>query len=149
MLLGHDIAELLLDHVTDHGLGLCAQHVQRIDADFLVGRRLQGQQPHLGAVAVSHDDLMVDGDLLDPLSRNPHIGALILCRHGLTTSQQSIAAQCNQDSHGFFLPSHRQAREATMTALMVCMRFSAWSKAMHAGDSKTDSVTSMPLASCG
>ena len=41
-------------------------------------------------------------------------------------------------------------RVATMTALMVCMRFSAWSKTMEAGDSKTSSVTSrpsMPVAS--
>ena len=29
-----------------------------------------------------------------------------------------------------------------MTALMVCIRFSAWSKTIEAGDSKTSSVTS-------
>ncbi|MCY1466740.1 hypothetical protein D9M71_851600 [compost metagenome] len=32
---------------------------------------------------------------------------------------------------------------------MVCMRFSAWSKAMQYGDSNTSSVTSIPLARCG
>ena len=32
---------------------------------------------------------------------------------------------------------------ATSTALMVCMRFSAWSNTMEAGPSKTLSVTSM------
>ena len=31
---------------------------------------------------------------------------------------------------------------ATMTALMVCIRFSAWSNTMEAADSKTSSVTS-------
>lgn len=33
---------------------------------------------------------------------------------------------------------------ATITALMVCMRFSAWSNTMLAADSKTSSVTSIP-----
>ena len=32
---------------------------------------------------------------------------------------------------------------ATSTALIVCIRFSAWSKTIEAGDSKTSSVTSM------
>ncbi len=33
---------------------------------------------------------------------------------------------------------------ATITALMVCIRFSAWSKTTLAADSNTSSVTSMP-----
>ena len=33
---------------------------------------------------------------------------------------------------------------ATITALMVCMRFSAWSKTIDWGDSNTSSVTSSP-----
>lgn len=41
-------------------------------------------------------------------------------------------------------------RVASMTALMVCMRFSAWSKTIEAADSNTSSVTSravMPVRS--
>jgi hypothetical protein len=41
-------------------------------------------------------------------------------------------------------PVLRYARVATITALMVWRRFSAWSKTMLAGDSKTASVTSSP-----
>ena len=36
------------------------------------------------------------------------------------------------------------ANVATITAFMVCIRFSAWSKTILAGDSKTSSVTSIP-----
>jgi hypothetical protein len=35
-----------------------------------------------------------------------------------------------------------RASVATMRALLVCIRFSAWSKTIEAGDSKTSSVTS-------
>jgi hypothetical protein len=33
---------------------------------------------------------------------------------------------------------------ATMTALMVCILFAAWSKAIEAGELNTSSVTSTP-----
>ena len=36
----------------------------------------------------------------------------------------------------------RSPSVATITALMVCMRFSAWSKTIECSDSKTSSVTS-------
>ena len=39
--------------------------------------------------------------------------------------------------------SHRR-RVATISALIVCSRFSAWSNAMFAGERKTSSVTSRP-----
>src|SRR5690606_24116387 len=45
-------------------------------------------------------------------------------------------------------PADRQARVATSTALIVCMRFSASSKTTEWGDSKTSSVTSSDLSPC-
>jgi hypothetical protein len=67
--------------------------------------------------------------------------------------QQGVAAQCRNDSQGRLLsPARLPARRryqgpvagivAIMSALMVCIRFSAWSNTTEAGDSKTSSVTS-------
>ena len=46
------VAELLLEHVADHPLGLRAQDVERIGVDRCVGRALERQQADLRAVAV-------------------------------------------------------------------------------------------------
>ena len=109
---------------------------------------MQSQQTYLGAITMGYNDLVIDRNLLDVVCGDAHIGTLILRRHGLATPQQRVTTKCNQNPH--ILPQiTRQAREDTRTALMVCMRFSAWSNAMQAGDSNTDSVTSMPLASSG
>ena len=48
-----EVAELLLDHVADHALGLGAQHVERIGLDLVVSGALQGQQTDLRPVAVA------------------------------------------------------------------------------------------------
>ena len=55
---------------------------------------------------------------------------------GLAPLQQRIAAQRDDHLHGC------PPKVATSTALIVCIRFSAWSKTTDAGDSKTSSVTS-------
>ncbi len=54
----------------------------------------------------------------------------------LAPLQQRVPAKRRDDPHG------RDAIVATIRALMVCSLFSAWSKTMEAGDSKTSSVTS-------
>lgn len=109
---------------------------------------MQSQQTYLGAITMGYNDLVIDRNLFDVVCGDAHIGTLILRRHDLATPQQRVTTKCNQNPH--VLPQiTRQAREDTRTALMVCMRFSAWSNAMQAGDSNTDSVTSMPLASSG
>ena len=46
--------------------------------------------------------------------------------------------RCRRPAQRYF------ANVATITAFMVCIRFSAWSKTILAGDSKTSSVTSIP-----
>ena len=53
----------------------------------------------------------------------------------LAAFQQGVAAECGDPHAGSPIV-------ATMAALMVCSRFSAWSNTMEAGDSKTSSVTS-------
>ena len=53
-----------------------------------------------------------------------------------TAFQQGIAAERGDHPHA------GSPIVATMAALMVCSRFSAWSNTMEAGDSKTSSVTS-------
>ena len=55
------VAELLLDHVADHALGLSTQHVKRIGFHLGVGRPLQRQQPDLWSVTVTHDEPVLLG----------------------------------------------------------------------------------------
>ena len=64
-------------------------------------------------------------------------GVLCLCHTAerLAPAQQRIATEGGDDMH--------QPSVATRIALMECMRFSAWSNTIEAGDSKTCSVTSM------
>ncbi len=65
-----------------------------------------------------------------------HVLALVLGSHRLAAAQQRVATQGDDDPH-VALPI-----VATITALMVCMRFSASSQTIDASDSKTSSVTS-------
>ena len=55
--------------------------------------------------------------------------------------QEGIAAQCHHDPHRDRLTS---PSVATITALIVCIRFSAWSKTIDRSDSNTSFVTSIP-----
>src|SRR3954451_19424129 len=64
------------------------------------------------------------------------VGPLILGRERLSALQQRVPAQCDDDAHA------QLPRVATMTALIVCIRFSASSNTIDAGDSNTSSVTS-------
>ena len=52
------VAQLLLDHVADHPLGLGAEDVERVRLDGRVRGALEGQQPDLRAVAVGDDELV-------------------------------------------------------------------------------------------
>ena len=57
------IAQLLLDHVPQHPLGLCPEDVKGILTHFVVRGRLQREQPDLRTVAVGHDEVVLLGDL--------------------------------------------------------------------------------------
>ena len=94
------VAELLLDDVADHRLGLGAEHVERVRRDVVVRRRLQRQQPDLGPVAVRDDDLVAGDDGGDALGGDPDVRPLVLGGHRLTALQQRVAAQGDHDPHG-------------------------------------------------
>src|SRR5690606_10871015 len=136
------------NHVADHAFGLRAEHVQRVGAVRVVGGALQSQQPDLRAVAVGDHQLVAGRHQRDLAAGKPHVLALPGGRAGFAAGQQGGGSQGYDDAHPY-PPFQISPRVATSTALMVCMRFSAWSKVMHAGDSNTSSVTSMPPASCG
>ena len=110
-------------------------------AEVVVGGSLQGQQAHLRAVAVGHDDLVAGCDGGDAFGRGGDVLALVLRGHRLASTQQRVAAEGDHDAH--------QVRAATSTALIVCIRFSACSNEMFAGLSNTSSVTSIPLRRSG
>ena len=73
-------------------------------------------------------ELMGAGDRGQRGRRRPDVFALTFGSHGFSPLEQSISAQGNDCSHGWSvqLPS-----VATMTALIVWSRFSAWSKTIE------------------
>ena len=97
------VAQLLLDHVTDHAFGFSAQHVQRVRADGGVGCGLQGQKADLGAVTVGHDQFVARSDASDLGGGGADVFALIFSGHGLAATQKGVTAQCNDDTHRSFL----------------------------------------------
>ena len=94
------VAKFLFDDVTDHRLGLGAEHVERIRRHRVIRGVLQGQQPDLRAVAVGDDDLVARRHCRDTLGGHPDVGPLILRGHRLPTLQQCVAAQGDDDPHG-------------------------------------------------
>ena len=138
---GQGVLERLEEPVADHALGLGPQDVEGVG----VGERgvlgaLQGQQPDLGAVAVGDDQIVIAGQRGQGVGRGGDVVLLDLGVGGLAPLEQGVAAQGDDDPHV------SSTEVATMAALMVCSRFSAWSKTIEAGDSKTSSVTSRASA---
>ena len=113
-----------------------AEQVEWVRVDLGVGGALQRQEADLWAVAVRDDELVLKRDRGERLARHARVDALVLRRQRLAAPKQRVAAERDDDAHPQ-LPI-----VATMTALIVCMRFSASSKTTEAGDSKTSSVTS-------
>ena len=136
---GQQVAELLLDHVADHALGLGAQDIERIGLVGLVGGTLEREQADLRAIAMADDQLMLGGNRRQRLRRDMDVCALRLRRHRLAALEQRVAAESDDDAHG------QSPSVATRMALIVCMRFSACSNATFASDSKTSLVTSSPF----
>ena len=124
-----EVAELLLDHVADHPLGLGAEDVERVRLDLLVRRRLQREQAHLRPVAVRQHELVVLGDRRERPGRDRDVGPLGVGGHGFTPLEQGVATEGDEDAH----ESRPQTpKVATMTALIVWSRFSAWSNTIEA-----------------
>ena len=130
------VAELLLDDVADHPLRLRTEDVEGVGVDRLVRRSLERKQADLRSVAVGDHELMLERDGRKCLARGARVLTLVLGGESLAPTQQRVASECDDDAH-------RQCPNvATMTALIVCIRFSASSQTSDAGDSKTSSLTS-------
>ena len=56
---GQQVAQLLLEEIADHALGLAPSMSSGYGLDGVVGGRLQRQQPHLRPVAVRQDQLVL------------------------------------------------------------------------------------------
>ena len=76
--------------------------------------------------------------------RNTSRSSATTCLLPSTTSWTSCAPVCTTPDPQRLAPEGQGATVATSTALMVCMRFSAWSNTIEAADSNTSSVTSRP-----
>ena len=107
-------AQLLLDQVTDHALGLRAQYVQRVRVHAGIRLGLQRQQSHLRPVAVGDDDFMVarDGGHCGGGARD--ILALHVGLERLAAFEQGVAAEGNDDFHGLFFSTGSRARSTAL-----------------------------------
>ena len=85
---------------------------------------------------------MLPGDGSERGARDADVVPLGVGGHRLAPLQQGVAAERDHDAHEL-LCAPPQAIVATRIDLMVCIRFSAWSKTIDALDSKTSSVTSI------
>jgi hypothetical protein len=77
------VAELLLDQVADHALGLGAEQVERVRVDGRVGGALQREQPDLGPVAVRDHELVLERHRSQRLAGHARVGTLVLGRQRL------------------------------------------------------------------
>ena len=95
------ILQLLLDHVADHADGFRTQHVERKCLVGFVSRTLKRQQPDLRPIAVGHDQRVPGAhDFCQCSGRSPDVGALIVCRQGLSPLQQGVPAKRCDHQHG-------------------------------------------------
>ena len=140
LLEGHEVPELLLDEVVDHALSLGPEDVEGI-AGVTVGvaRGLEREEADLRSVAVRDDELVGGRDRGEGPAG--HFDALALTGDGqrCPVLEQGVSAKGNDHTRRAHQPP---ANVATMIALIVCMRFSAWSNTIERADSNTSSVTS-------
>ncbi len=93
------VAQLLLDEVADHPLGLRAEDVEGVRLRLPVRRRLQREQADLRTVAVADDQLVLKRDRRERLAGQPDFEPLALHRHGLAAALQGIASEGHHDTH--------------------------------------------------
>ncbi len=93
------VADLLLDEVADHALGLGAEDVKRIGLNVPVRGTLEREQPDLRTVAMGNDELVLAGDPRERGRRNPDIGPLMPGGHRLAPLQEGVAAERDDDTH--------------------------------------------------
>src|SRR5262249_51206144 len=125
-----------------------------VERDAQVGDEVQGAHPR-GLLAVL--DAVLAADLADvlalavPLRELPgqedeitgaHVRDVVRAGRARLRKLDAEGSEAVVDEqHG---ASSLQPSVATSRALIVCMRFSAWSKTTDASDSKTSSATSRP-----
>jgi hypothetical protein len=136
--LGHTgVAQGLGEPVADHSLRLSDEHIERVGAaDRWVVLAFDSEHSDLWPVAVTDDQFVLVGERCESLGRSPDVLDLDGRVSLLASLQQCVAAERHDHAHS------QRPNVATRTALMVCIRFSAWVKTADAGDSKTSSVTS-------
>ncbi len=118
--------------IADHPLGLGPEDVERVRLDVLVGGALQCEQADLRPVAVRDDELVVAGDPGEGARGDPDVRALVAGGHWLTPLQEGVTTESDDDAHGTGpQPLCQVPSVATMIALMVCIRFSAWSQTIE------------------
>ena len=96
---GEHAPQLLLNEVADHALRSRVQDVQRVRFGSSVGLGLQGQQAHLGSVAVHDDEAVLRGQRGYRLRRDPDVAPLYGGGHRVRPPQQCVPAQCDHDPH--------------------------------------------------
>ena len=97
----HQVFQLLDQHVADHALGLGTQHIQRIGGYLGIGAVLQGQQADLRAVTMHQYHVVLLSDQGDGLGGSCNVLALDIRFQWLTTTEQCIATQSDDDSWFF------------------------------------------------
>jgi len=93
------VAQFLLDQITDHALGFCAEHVQRVGFQAGIRRRLHGEQANLRRIAVSDNDIMGARDAGDRTDGMGDIPPLHFRIQRLAAPCQRGAAQCDDNPH--------------------------------------------------
>ena len=98
----------------------------------MYGGRLQGEEPDLRPVAVREHDVMPRGDLRHRAHRLRCMAALDVSGQRLAAAQQGVAAERDDEPLPRALASHLFVGHRpyppivrAMSALAVCMRFSA------------------------
>ena len=108
----------------------------RLAPDFLVNPGSGGRRAQPQAAGTGHARQCCPARPAALLSRLPDRDPR---RRGVGVRSERNVRRADQRDHD----SHHSAPSvATRTALIVCIRFSAWSKTIEYGDSKTSSVTS-------
>src|ERR1700722_18109576 len=105
-----------------------------------VRRALPRDHAHLRPVAVAEHQLMIGGQRGQGRGGLPDVPPLDHRVRPFAPLEQRVSAEGHYDAHR---SSERAGpRVAIISALIVCIRFSAWSNTTEAGEEKTSSVTS-------
>src|SRR5450759_3175329 len=142
------VVQGLSEQIPDLALRLRPEYVERRRRHDRRGHLCpNGEEPHLGTVAVSNDNFRTAalGERDEATGRRDQIAALNLGRPRLAASDHGIAAEGDdQPSHPARSTRSSQVMSVYRSACSVSQRFSASSQTRDCGPSMTSSVTSSP-----